>query len=176
MIDGYNNLIGGTGAEEANTIAYNTSGITIAANPGNTGNAIISNAIFGNTNLGIDLGGDGRTTNDAGDGDSGANDLQNYPMISAVNGSTIDWSLNSLPGATFTVQFFSSPTCSPMDNGEGVTFVGEVVVATDGSGYYATATTVAPDLTGQWITATASSGTIAGGNTSEFSQCYQEGP
>jgi hypothetical protein len=97
-------------------------------------------------------------------------------MISAVNGSQISGSINSLPGATFTIQFFSSPACVPPGTGEGATYVGQEIVTTDGGGNASFITTVGPDLTGQWITATASSATVAGGNTSEFSACYEEGP
>ena len=47
-------------------------------------NSITNNNIYGNGLLGIDLGGDGVTVNDPGDGDSGANDLLNYPEIDSL--------------------------------------------------------------------------------------------
>ena len=49
-----------------------------------TGVAVQDNAIVGNALLGIDLNGDGVTPNDAGDGDSGPNGLQNFPEINTV--------------------------------------------------------------------------------------------
>ena len=44
-----------------------------------TGNAIQRNSMFSNGELGIDLADDGVTLNDAGDGDTGPNRLQNFP-------------------------------------------------------------------------------------------------
>src|SRR5205814_180330 len=43
------------------------------------GNIIRGNSFFNNFNLGIDLNADGGTSNDSGDGDSGPNNLQNFP-------------------------------------------------------------------------------------------------
>ena len=46
-----------------------------------TGNTIRGNSIFSNGGIGIDLGGDGVTANDALDADNGPNQRQNYPII-----------------------------------------------------------------------------------------------
>jgi len=63
-------------------------GITVASPFTAIGNTIRDNRI-GNNGLdgyapAIDLGADGSTPNDAADGDSGANLLQNYPALTAV--------------------------------------------------------------------------------------------
>ena len=90
-----NNRIGGTTAGAGNTIAFNgRDGVILGSDlefllPPGTGNVILSNSIFSNTGLGIDLDTDGVTPNDAGDGDSGANNLQNFPVLAlAASGST----------------------------------------------------------------------------------------
>ena len=115
----------------------------------------------------------GVTPNDPGDGDTGANNLQNFPLIaSAVSGggaTTIHGTLNSTINTTFRLEFFSNTACDPSGHGEGETFLGFTDVTTDGGGnasFMVTFPTTVP--AGQFITATA---TDPDGNTSEFSEC-----
>ena len=64
-----NNTIGGTGAGAGNIIAFNSNiGVKIGESSfdSSTGNAILSNSIFANGALGIDLGADGVTPNTPG--------------------------------------------------------------------------------------------------------------
>ncbi|MHC4067898.1 MAG: right-handed parallel beta-helix repeat-containing protein, partial [Planctomycetota bacterium] len=65
---------------------------------GSVANRFTQNSISGNTGLGIDLELDGVTANDGGDGDSGPNDLLNFPVITSAVES----------GGTVTVDFDSS--------------------------------------------------------------------
>jgi hypothetical protein len=133
-----------------------------------TGNRILSNSIFTNGDLGIDLNDDGSTANDPGDADTGANDLQNKPVLSSAKKSatgttTIKGSLNSTPNKIFKVRFFSNPEGTD----EGKTFLGTKSVSTNGTGNVSfTFSTKKQIGLGQNITATATS---PGGNTSEFS-------
>ena len=73
-------LIGGTNFEtNHNTIAYNKMGGVIVAGDKKTKDIQIThNSISQNDGMGIDLGEDGRTTNDHNDTDKGANGLLNY--------------------------------------------------------------------------------------------------
>src|SRR4029077_17644115 len=73
--------IGSVTPGEGNAIAWNGAGVL------NYGvqNAIRANPIFFNANLGIDNVPLGVTKNDAGDTDTGANQLQNFPFISTVD-------------------------------------------------------------------------------------------
>ncbi len=164
-----NTTVGGTVAGQGNIIAFNgLHGIVLTGN--GTGNAIRGNSIHSNTLRGIDLDNDGVTTNDLGDGDLGANELQNYPVLTSavsVGGSTtIQGTFNGAVSTTFNLDFFSSPTADPSDNGEGTVYLGSDSVMTDGSGNATINTVLATSVTtGHVVTATA---TDASNNTSEF--------
>lgn len=167
--DAHNSIVGGTAPGEANKLAYN-GGAGIQVGPG-TNNALRANAIWSNGGLGIDLGGDGVTPNDLGDPDLGANQLQNYPVLSSATlaGSlTIQGTLNSLANKVFQLDFFASDAAAPSGYGQGQTYLGSRAVTTDTSGNatFSHATGVAVPL-GKWVTATA---TDPVGNTSEFSR------
>jgi len=99
-----NVTVGGTSSGAGNTIAHNANGIIVTS--GADGNALRGNAMFANTGLGIDLGDDGETANDAGDGDDGPNRLQNAPAIQSAdydadaNEVTVTYLVPSDPGAS----------------------------------------------------------------------------
>ncbi|MEG5042100.1 MULTISPECIES: SdrD B-like domain-containing protein [unclassified Microcoleus] len=160
-----NNAIGGTAAGEGNIIANNGNiGVAVASG---TGNSIQNNSIFANLGLGIDLGNDSITANDPGDADTGANNLQNTPVLTTATASggsvTVAGTYNSTPNTTFTLQFFAN---TPPDT-QGQTFIASIPVTTDAAGNAAFNQTFPAAVTaGQLITATA---TDAAGNTSEFS-------
>lgn len=163
------NAVGGTEAGASNVIAYNGGdGVFVAL-----GSVTIRrNSIHSNSGLGIDLGADGVTPNDAGDADAGANSLQNFPVITdARTGSTVvTGTLNSTPSTTFQIDFYSSATPDETAHGEGETYLDSTSVTTDASGnasFNHTATATAP--LGHVITATA---TNPSGHTSEFSNTH----
>lgn len=156
------------GNEVQGNIVSSNGGDGVAVFNNRTNNSILSNSIFSNGNLGIDLGDDGVTANDPGDGDTGANDLQNFPVLSSaanVSGFTnIQGTLNSTPNSTFTVQFFKNPSGTD----EGKTFLGETSVTTNSSGNKSFVFGASPQVPqGERITATATS---SSGDTSEFSK------
>jgi hypothetical protein len=85
---------------------------------------IRGNSIFGNALLGIDLGADGATPNDAGDGDSGENDLQNFPVIGTALVSAVSGALNSTADAIFIIDFYANAAADPSGFGEGEIYLG----------------------------------------------------
>jgi BACON domain-containing protein/S-layer family protein len=166
---GLDHVIGGTAAGQGNTIAFNGStGVAIFT----LQTTVLSNSIFSNGGLGIDLENNGVTPNDTGDTDSGANNLQNFPVLTSAFmgcGTTVSGTLNSTPSTTFTLQFFSNPSCDIGCHGEGKTFLGSGSLTTDAGGNASFNFAVAGSAVGgSFITATA---TDPAGNTSEFSQC-----
>ena len=169
--DPTDNIIGSTVTLTGNTLAFNAAdGIAISAGTAN-GNAIRGNAIYSNTGIGIDLGNDGVTTNDVGDGDAGANNLQNFPVLTSASiagaTTTVQGTLNSAASTTFNIDFYSSPTADPSGNGEGAVYLGSDSVTTDGSGNATVNTVLGVAVTsGHVVTATA---TDPLSNSSEFS-------
>ncbi len=160
----------GSGGSYANVIAFNAAaGVWVQSG---TGNAISGNSIHSNGGLGIDLSTIGVTANDAGDTDVGANNTQNFPVLTLArtDGSTlvVDGSLNSLASTSFLVLFYANDDCDGSGYGEGRTFLGSNVYATDAAGNVAFSKTLSVSVpAGQFATATAT----RSGDTSEFSAC-----
>jgi uncharacterized repeat protein (TIGR01451 family) len=155
------------GTITGNVITQNRVGIATVG----TGTAELSaNALFANSQLGIDLGNDGVSLNDPGDADG----HQNFPMLLSATfaGETVvEGTLDSTPNESFTLEFFSTAVCDPSGFGEGQTSVSLRTVTTDATGrvtFTAPLPTVVP--AGMVITALA---TNAGGSTSEFSGCVE---
>src|SRR5215218_7020542 len=192
-----NNTIGDSDPSDgpinaANVIAFNFGrGVTLGFGAGN-GNRILSNSIYDNGLLGIDLSrqfdpASGVTPNDPMDKDTGPNGLQNYPDITSaqtLGGSTlINGTLNSTPSTRkkkriFIIQFFSSPedppdsgVNDPSGYGEGETFLGQIQVKTDRQGNVSPspfAFGINGDFSNRVVTATATNKRT--GDTSEFSE------
>jgi uncharacterized repeat protein (TIGR01451 family) len=182
-VDSAVGAIGGTTAGQGNVIANNLGGVDVvignsAVRP--TSNAsILGNSIYDNSiQLGINLDfPQAVTPNDPGDADTGANNLQNFPVItSATTGGgnvALSGTLNSTPNTTFRVEFFGNPACSTSGFGEGRHFLGFQNVTTDGTGNIAFGPASFALPAGDTVfTATA---TDPAGNTSEFSACLASG-
>ncbi|MAE66809.1 MAG: hypothetical protein CMJ18_21330, partial [Phycisphaeraceae bacterium] len=174
-----NNRVGGRAAGEANVIAFNDREGVFVDSTALAGNTIVGNSIFSNTDLGIGIEGgteniDGVTDNDAGDADTGANNLQNYPTITlaSTDGTdvNINVTLNSVPStADIVLDFYWSTVEDASTYGEGENYVGSISVTTDAGGNASPGVTFlgAGVPVGAEITATA---THPDGSTSEFSQ------
>ncbi len=170
-----NSYIGGqpTGEPElpANIIAGNGGdGVRVTGENGK-GNTIQGNSIVANGLLGIDLGGDGVTANDADDADLGPNNFQNSPFVTRVvraDGSReILGTLSSKPNTRYRVELFAGDEADSSGFGEGQTRVGFLDnVTTDGLGAASFQFDGGLVDDGRFITATAGD---PSGNTSEFS-------
>jgi hypothetical protein len=169
-----NNDVGGTAGGAGNTIAFN-GGDGVRIDTG-TGNAVLSNSIHSNNELGIDLANDAADTNDVGDPDTGANNKQNFPVVASAQSGSIrlQGTLNTVPAApgSFRLEFFTSPACDvPSLQGEGKTFLGSASVTIDVNGNASFNSVFYVNVVvGEYVTATA---TDPANNTSEFSGCRQ---
>ncbi len=166
--------VGGAGA--GNTIEYNGGrGVQVLSG---IQHVLSANRIYKNDGIGIDLGTDGVTPNEAlGDADAGPNGLTNFPtMASAILSAghplvlAIQGNLKSAASRNFTLEFFWNDVCDPSDNGEGHVYLGKTTVNTGilKTGVDFTVQFNPTGSTGHYVTATATS--VEEG-TSEFSAC-----
>jgi uncharacterized repeat protein (TIGR01451 family) len=170
------NTIGGTVVGASNLIDYNGSGQAgsgVELDGDVVQDEILSNSIYGDAGLGINLG-DGPTPNHQ-PGTPGPNDYQNYPDLSLAQSdgtsTTVNGSLYSTPNTQFLLQIFASPSPSSSDFGEGKVLIGSQLVTTDNNGDASFVLNFSVGVAvGQYISATATSPT---GDTSEFSQDVQ---
>jgi hypothetical protein len=172
------NTVGGTATGAGNVISGNADdGIQVGqvGDATTIRNGILANSISANSSLGIDLQGlNAVDANDSGDGDTGGNNLQNFPELTSAASNatttTIGGTLNSEANKQYRLEFFSNSVCDPSGNGEGQTFLGTANVSTDSAGNAAfTASLPVAVSVGQFATGTATE--IPANNTSEFSAC-----
>lgn len=161
--------VGGAGG--GNIIAHNGSdGVSFLG--GGLGNAVLSNSIYANGALGIDLGDDGADFPQDGKGFLALHRGQNFPIITSVTlvagGTEIrGFMKNEYGPKDVLVQLFASTTADSSGFGEGQTFLGEVTISVPANTVGGFTTLVGPLPAGQAvITATA---TVTGDGTSEFS-------
>jgi autotransporter-associated beta strand protein/parallel beta-helix repeat protein len=174
IIDASGTLLGGLAVGAGNFIADNGhNGVSVIdAKSFSLDNGILSNQIFGNGGLGIDLGNDGPTPNHKGSA-VGPNNFQNYPLLEAIMAvdSQVSGTLNATPNTTFLVQIFANSDTDRMGVAQGQLLLATITVTTDAAGHATfTATLPIPLSAGELLTATA---TDANRNTSEFAQAVQ---
>jgi len=175
-IETANNTIGGP-PHGGNRIFHNPAGVVITADV--EFNLISGNFIAFNDGLGIDLGFDGVTGNDLGDGDAGPNEQQNFPQLTSAldTGASviIAGHFNSRPSTPYTVELFRNNGCDSSGFGEGERPLAGFTITTSATGDANFLETVPKPPGGllPFITATA---TDHQQNTSEFSQCLQAQP
>ena len=130
-------LIGGTAFGAGNIVASNDHFGIIIQGATALDNTILSNSIYDNVDLGIELDLDGVTPNDPGDADTGPNDLLNWPVISSateLGGIITVTGSYDVPAGRYRFEFFTNTAADPSGNGEGQTFVGTSVLIHSGSG------------------------------------------
>ncbi|MFN0145320.1 MAG: hypothetical protein ACKVT1_02325 [Dehalococcoidia bacterium] len=141
-----------------------TAGIQVLADA--SGVPVTQNTLSGNvfSEIGghsIDLGADGlRNGNDPGDGDSGANDLLNHPVLSRATQQRVEGSAGAGCGGC-KIELYLAVVAGDREYGGAPVPI--ALATADGGGAFAF--DLPPVTPGQWLTALA---TDASGNTSEF--------
>ncbi len=166
------NTIGGIPNPYRNVIAFNGGDGIALATDGGINNYVDPNFIHDNDGLGVDINDDGPTPNDDLDVDIGANELQNYPVLTSAQtggGINITGALNSVPHLYYNIFFLANDECDPSGYGEGERFVGEttIIVGDSGERTFDVNFFGVDASPGDFITASASNPE----STSEFSQC-----
>ena len=192
VVTGSNNAIGTTasgavfGAYLGNTIHYiGSSGVLVSSGSGNVvrSNQIFNTGLFNGSGLDIDLGATGSTANDTNDVDSGANLLQNFPLVRGLAFTTAP-----VPGATFVpatiaakfnggpgnirVDAYFSNGCSSAGRGGAQVYLGSVttgILLVDNDVSFTMPATL-PNV--QLDAAVSLTATDYNGNTSEIGTCY----
>ena len=167
-VDAVGNQIGGTGANEGNVVSGSgNAGINVRLGS-TTDNSIRGNSVYGNDGIGVDLGDDGVTANDAGDADSGPNNLQNWAVLTSASindagNFSYNLDLSTLDGGSHTVDFYASTNRDGGQvEGKRYLFSANVSGSTTWSGSWG-GITLDP---GEYITTIT---TDSSGNSSEFS-------
>ena len=188
LVTGSNNIIGAGGnggSITANTVRTSFGGGVVVQGNTAVGNAINANRIYDNgaaiNRMDIDLvptgGVAGPTPNDAGDGDTGPNDLQNFPVLkglfyTAPGGNdrpgTVTASLDTLPG-TYRIDVYFSNDINPNNKrGHAEIILTHITVQVPASGRltFSVPITVPNQSAAGAISMTATNGS---GSTSEIS-------
>jgi hypothetical protein len=166
IINAAGNTVGGTSAAAANTIAYNrVDGVLVQSG---AGNSILSNHIYSNTKLGIEL---------LASGSPPPNNFQFAPVLTQVTSNAssthIQGTLTSAPSTTFLIQFFTSIGAALLPNPQGQNLFAATEVTTGMNGVATIDLVVnSPLPAGARLTATATK--VTTGDTSEFSGSISE--
>ncbi|HEY2396868.1 MAG TPA: choice-of-anchor Q domain-containing protein [Rudaea sp.] len=159
-----------------------------------TGNTIRGNVMFdngpGGDGMSIDLGGSGTTPNDYGDTDSGANNLQNFPVLHSVTWATpphvgntnivatLSGTLNTFIGAGFyQIDAYYAHGCNVTGRGSAERWIGSVDYVYVPAGSFNanfSVNVVVPDFdpANGRLSLTATNNNNAEGSTSELSTCF----
>lgn len=167
------NSIGSIALGEGNTIAHSWIGVVLY-DDATTNNAIRGNAIFDHDGLGLDLNGDGVTTNHA-HAIPGPNAMQSYPVLTNAfansQATTIAGFLSSNPDRHYWIDVYRNPVAHSSDHGEGQFYFGTAFAQTDANGAAYFSLVMDGDFEGHYFSATASD--VVTGDTSEFSRTLQ---
>ena len=176
----HDNTIGAaqTDTTGGNTIYSLGSAVAVTASGGVHNRILANQQMYSGNSLPVDLGAAGPTANDAGDGDAGANDLQNFPvLLHAYRTPAANWAegtLDSAPNDAFRIDVYWGPCCAAGGGrGNATYFAGRGSSVTDASGH-AHFWVKLPAVTYPSVGAMSATATAVNGDTSEMGVFAQE--
>ncbi len=134
ILDGSNSLV------LDNTISYNFGyGVQIHPTAG-VGNVLRGNVLLNNTRMGIDIGPAGPNANDGLDPDTGANGLQNSPVVDsalldlAAGTMQVSGTIQTTPDTEVEIEFFGTPLSGTGGLGDSAEVLGTTMITTNSVG------------------------------------------
>jgi len=185
----HDNVIGASAGTSigGNTIGNSAGAGVYLSNSAGAGNRIVGNSIRNNSGLAIDLGGAGPTANDVVgfDGDTGPNNLQNYPVptyaVRTPSNEVIEGVLDSFndSGAGFRIDFYYASACSALGSparGNADLYLGWTMAYADLLGHAQYSISLPAPNGGPALGYISATATAADGSTSEIGECHKELP
>ena len=178
-VEGSDNVIGGVNPGDGNAFRGADNVLTsVLYVSGGTGNSVLGNTFTGTRALNLDIAPNGVNLNDAGDGDTGDNDLLNHPEVTLVTPTgataTVDYSLD-VPAGTYRIEFYADSNEPPPGSGFGAgeSAVGSDTITHTGSGVETFSATII-SIGDYRLAATATEDLGGGdfGSTSEFGPTF----
>ena len=167
--------IGGVNPGEGNVIGgHRGSGVVVGGSADQV--RVRGTSFRANSRMAIDLvpptGQVGATPNDPLDADTGANGLQNHPVLASAqlagSGTRVSGALDSSPAGNFTLDFYASPSAGANGRGQGELWLGSLAVGTDSNGHAAFDQQLPVAAPAGWLVS-ATATLEPTGETSEFS-------
>jgi parallel beta-helix repeat protein len=156
------NTVGGTGANEANIIAYNAQSGVVVVGDGSTGDRITGNSIFQNGILGIDLLDDKLPTQGVSGGTAGPNQLALRPTLTKAEVLNSIGLISGTASPNSTIEIFVADP-SPSGFGSGKVYCTSIAADSTGAfNFYGKMLCIPGPAQ---LTATS---TLSDGSTSEF--------
>jgi hypothetical protein len=183
----HDNVIGASAGTSigGNTIGNNGAAGVYLTNSAGAGNRIVANSIRNNSGIAVDLGASGPTANDVFDGDTGSNDLQNYPVptyaVRTASNEVVEGILDSFndSGAGFRIDFYYSQACTLLGSparGDASQYLGWTMAYADLSGHAQFSVALPAPNGGPALGYVSATATAPDGSTSEIGECHAELP
>jgi hypothetical protein len=158
-------------------------GVWVSAS-GGAGNRVLDNSFQGSGGIDIDLAQAGASANQASNPGSGANNLQNYPVLTTAARDlvaateTVTGTLTSTPNTTYRLDIYYASACSSSAGGRGKANLPlmKSAITTDALGSALFSATVPFGWGAIPIGVISATVTDPAGNTSEIGNCVAETP